>query len=209
MYQGTYPATGFPGSGAACTERAGCQMYGGRKFRLIEIRGDWKQHVSSFRLLHHYTASRICHQCKASRDRSLSFCDFSAHPAWEATTRSHQQFLLEEMGTPVNMLVYTAKFHYTMIKYDSMHSINLGCGLHANGSTIYELLKLRWWGPGDRSTVFRSAYRSFRDFLKVHKIQSSQPVFKPWMLVTSGEEYCFFASKVADCPNNSRLSLAA
>ena len=206
-YQGTYPATGFLGASAACAERAGLQMHGGRRFRLIEVRGDWKQHVQVFRLLHFYTGSRICHQCKASRDPRLSFYDFVARPAWLATTRSHQEFLMEEIGYPINALIYTAKFHYTMIKYDSMHSVNLGCGLHANGSAFHELLKIRWWAQGERAVQFRSAFRSFREFVKRHHVESSQPVFKPWMLVTGGEEYCYFATKVGGFPNGHKLGV--
>ena len=196
MYVGTYPATGFRGSALACPGRAGMEMYKGRRFRLIEVRGDWKQHVQAFRLVHYYTGWRICHQCKASRGSNLSFCDFQARPAWKATVRSHREFLLEELGSPINMLIFTAKFHYQMIKFDSMHTVNLGCGLHANGSAWFELLKLSWFGQGDRGQLFRNAFRSFKNFTRSHQIPTSQPVFKPWMLVMSGEEYCFFATKV-------------
>ena len=94
------------------------------------------------------------------------------------------------------MLVYVAKFHYTILKWDSMHSVNLGCGLFANGGAWFELLKINWFGYGDKNTQFRNGFRMFKQFLKLHKVESSQPLFKPWMLVTTGEEFCFFVSKV-------------
>ena len=201
MFQGTYPATGFRGRPASCMEKAGLQMFQGRKLRLIELRADWKQHAESFRLVHHFTCRRICHQCQAARDGNIRFTDFNENPAWKPTIRTHREFLLEEIGDPVNMLVYSAKFDYRMIKWDSMHATNLGCGLHANGSVLHELLKVSWFGEGERSVLFRSAYRRFREFLKMHKIPSSQPVFKTWMLVSSGEEYCYFASKAIAVEN--------
>ena len=203
MYSGTYPATGLRGAATLYPGKSGLEMYGGRKFRLIEVRGDWKQHVQSFRLIHYYTGTkiRICHQCKACRDNNLSFVDFQVRPAWKSTVRTHREFLLEELGSPLNMLVYTARFHYAMIKFDSMHTVNLGCGLHANGSAWFELLKVNWFGQGDRHLLFRNAFRNFKHFTKSHRIETSQPVFKPWMLVTTGDEYCFFTTKVRGCRN--------
>ena len=205
MSQGVYPNTGFrggappqiPGLGPML-QAPGHYIYPeALRFRLTEIRADWKEHVSSFRLQHHYTCRRICHQCEASRSAtSYPFTDFRQNASWLQTFRTNQQFLLEEMGDPANMLVYTAKFHFTILKWDTMHSINLGAGLHANGGAWFELLKIKWFGEGDKNIVFRSAFRLFKRFLTRNKIQCSQPVFKPWMLATGGEEYCFFASKV-------------
>ena len=203
MFEGKWPSTGFRGLPVDMA-KAGSEIYSGARFRLVEVRGDWKQHAEGFRLNHKYTTFRICHQCKASRDMRTSFCDFRAQPAWLPTTRTHQQFLLEEIGEPVNSLIFVAQFHYSMIKFDSMHSVNLGCGLHANGSSLYELLKISWFGVGERPVLFRSAYSRFRNFIRQHNIMSSQPVFKTWMLVTSGEEYCFFASKAQGIVNQKQ-----
>ena len=205
MYVGVYPGAGFrggvppsiPGLGIDF-QRVGDEMYpGGRTFRLTEIRADWKEHASSFKLHHHFICNRICHQCLASRtDRAFPFTDFRLNPSWLNSIRSNRQFLLEEMGEPTNMLVYVAKFDYSIIKWDAMHTVNLGCGLFANGGCWFELLKVQWFGNGDKATQFRTAFRMFKRFLQRHNILSSQPVFKPWMLVMTGEEYCFFASKV-------------
>ena len=200
MFVGKYPATGFRGAPIPQEGKAGCYMYGGQKLRLVEVRGDWKQHVESFKLVHHYTSMRICHQCLASRaDPAVPFCDFRRNASWKGTIRSHQQFLLEEVGEPINSLLFVARFDYTMIKYDAMHSVNLGCGLHANGGAFYELMKVFWWGRVDQGSVFRNAYRSFKDFLRRFNIQCSQPQFKTWMLVSKGDDYCFFASKASSC----------
>ena len=210
MYRGIYPAAGFrggtppsiPGLGLDF-QRAGDPIYpGGRTFLLTEIRADWKEHASSFRLQHHFTCNRICHQCLASRtDPAFPFTDFRLNASWRGSMRSNRQFLLEELGDPVNMLVYVAKFHYTIIKWDAMHAVNLGCGLFANGGAWFELLKIQWFGNNDKPTQFRIAYRMFKRFLQRNNIVSSQPMFKTWMLVMTGEEYCFFASKVGICLN--------
>ena len=205
MFRGIYPGTGFSGgppltipSWGLDRQAPGTALFPeGWTFRLTEVRADWKGHVASFRLKHHFTCNRICHQCLASRvDPAYPFTDFTRNPKWLSSMRTNRQFLLEEVLEPVNMLVYVAKFHYTILKWDSMHSVNLGCGLFANGGAMFELLKINWFGHGDRHLQFRKAYRMFKQFLKLHKIDSSQPLFKPWMLITTGEEYCFFVAKV-------------
>ena len=63
---------------------------------------------------------------------------------------------------------------------------------------MYELLKLNHFGADDKAAVFRRAYSRFKAFTKSNGIQCSQPVFKPWFLVSrgQGEEFCYFASKV-------------
>ena len=202
MFEGKYPSTGFRGSQGPSLgpfQVPGSSMYSGRKVRLVELRGDWKHHMAIFRLKHGFNSNNICHRCSASRtDASMAFSDFSLHPGWKATLRSHEQILREEMGDPLNLLVYVAKFDCDMIKFDSMHTVQLGCGLHANGSALFELFKVEWFGSGtrDKNILFTAAYKNFKSFLRLHEVACSQPAFKPWMLVSSGTEYCFFASKV-------------
>ena len=174
-------------------------MYAGdRKLRLVELRGDWEHHVQVFRLKHFYAANDICHKSRASKvNPAIPYTDFRKRPSWKATERTHQEFLLEEIGTPTNSIVFIAGFHCRMLRIDTMHTVNLGVGLFANGGAMFELLKLNHFGAGDKATIFRGAYSCFRAFTKRHHIQSSQPVFKPWFLVSKGqgEEFCYFASK--------------
>ena len=207
MYQGTFPAAGFRGSPSPSLgthQKAGAEMYGGRRLRLIELRGDWEHHANTFRLTHYYACKNICHLCGASRDDDgLSFTDFRANPVWKSTLRSHAQFLAEEIGEPLNCLIYVAGFNMNMIRFDTMHTVNLGCGLFSNGSGFYELMKLGWFAGSSKPEKFIDAYRKFRSFTRKHKIDCSQPQFKPWMLVNGVEEYCFLASKAtcSSCEN--------
>ena len=171
-------------------------MYGGSVLKLCEIRGDWKQHVQGFKLAHYYNCNNICHCCRASRvDPSVAYTDFGKFASWKQTIRSHREFLLEELGEPFNGLIYVKDFHFSMIRWDPMHTVNLGCGLFANGGAFHELFKVDWFLGPDKIAQWRAAYTAFRAFCRTHKVECSQPVFKPWMLITCGEEYCWFASK--------------
>ena len=201
MFTGVYPRRGFKGKPGPSLGHAkpGTPMYDGRKLRLIELRGDWEHHVQVFKLKHFYAANDLCHICRASKvNAAVPYTDFRVRPIWRGTERTHQEFLLEEIGNPPNSIVYIAGFHYRMIRIDTMHTVNLGVGLFANGGAMFELLKLNYFGEGDRASIFRRAYSYFKVFTKRHHIETSQPVFKPWFLVAKGqgEEFCYFASKV-------------
>ena len=63
----------------------------------------------------------------------------------------HREFLLEELGEPNNGLIYVKGFHYAMLKFDSMHMVNLGTGLFTNGSALFELFKLNWFPGPDKA----------------------------------------------------------
>ena len=201
MYTGVFPTAGYggaPGPVVGVHQKPGAYMYNGRRFKLCELRGDWKHHASTWRLAHHYTCNNICHICKASRcDPEVPFTDFRKQPAWKNTVRSHQQFLAQEMGEPWNMLAYVAGFHYRMLKFDVMHTVHLGIGACCNGGCFFELLKLQWFPGSDKHAIFRAAYKDFKAFCRKVKVVCSQPVFKPWMLLSSTDEYCIFAAKAA------------
>ncbi|CAE7566096.1 ppk25, partial [Symbiodinium sp. CCMP2456] len=233
MLQGTYPRRDFVESSGARSQLLGnCKpgepMYGGRIFKLSALRGDWKHHVNTFKLKQYYNSNNTCHCCRASRvDRACLYTDFSANAAWKRTIRTHREFLNESIGEPLNALILTAGFHYSMLRFDSMHSVNLGCGLFTNGGALFELFKIGWF-PGDSDAAqWRAADQNFRCFLQKHKIACSQPAFKSWMLVLRGEEYCYFATKAYNSrvitswlaeeankaalqhPGNRRISLTA
>ena len=199
MFRGTYPAKDLAGRDLAyASVKPGDQMYGGVRVRLCELRGDWKHHAQSFKLAGHFTAKNICHACRASRsDGAVSMTDFRREPAWLGTVRTQAEFLTEQLQEPINSLVYVAGFHYSMLRFCSMHVVQLGTGLHANGGGMWELLKVGHFQGRDRHAQFRAAFRSFREFLNAHKIVCSQPQFKTWMLVNTGEEYCFFVAKAS------------
>ena len=207
MYKGDYPTRSFENEEL---QPDGCYipgrpMYecGGHKirFRLTEIRGDWKHHQQVWGLVKAaFTSNNVCHVCEASRtNASCSMLEFTRQPAFLQTTRSHRTFLTQIMGNHVCSLIFIRQFHYSMIRWCSMHSIQLGAGLFNNGGCFFELMKVSWFPGNSPTECYRSAYRKFKDFINVHKIKCGQPVFKPWMFVSSGEESCTFRSKDPRC----------
>ena len=200
MYQGVCPEASFNGEPLkpSALYVPGRPLFHNLRFRLTEIRGDWKHHQQVWGLVRAaFTSNNVCHCCQASRsDASVSMLDFSAQPRWAATIRSHATFINEIMSSPGCNLIFVRKFHYSMIRWCSMHCVQLGVAQFLNGGCWFELTKVSWF-PGQSETErFRGAYRKFKTFLRLHKIkQRSQPVFKPWMYVSTGEESCTLRAK--------------
>ena len=66
---------------------------------------------------------------------------------------------------------------------------------------LFELFKVGWFHGDDKASKLRHAFLRFKQFIRKHKIDCSQPPFKSFMYVTNGEEYCYFGSKASwhDC----------
>ena len=200
MYTGIAPTTGFDDQPLKrdALQTPGEPMYKGVGFRLTEIRGDWKAHQSIWGLMRAaFTSNNVCHVCEASRvNPSTSMLEFSRNPGWLATTRTHATFLSDLMNDDGCNLMYIRKFNFRMLRWCSMHSIQLGCGLFLNGGCWYELQKVGWFPGTTAHEQCRSAYRSFKSWLKTNKVECTQPAFKPWMFVCNAEESCSLRSKV-------------
>ena len=201
MYSGVFPSKSLAGDDLRSLGpdmKPNDPMYKGYRFRLVELRGDWKHHARAFKLVNHWSCNDICHCCRASKaNPQFPYTDFSRQPAWAATTRSHAEFLTEQLNAPINSLVYTARFHYGFIRFCSVHAVNLGIALFCHGSVLFELFKLNWFAGIDKGSMLRHAFISFKEFCKKHKIQCSQPPFKSYMYVTTGEEYCYLGTKAS------------
>ena len=202
MYSGKCPATTFTGDDLQPTgsTRPGKDLFdGGLRFRLTEVRGDWKHHQTVWGLCNAaFTSNNVCHICRASRTNpTFSMLDFTAEPGFARSTRSHLEFLTETMSARGCNLIYVKGFHYRMVRWCSMHTTQLGVGQFLHGGCFYELMKVRWFDGGNPAERYRNAFRKFKAFINLHRIKCSQPTFKPWMYVSTGEESCTFRSKVS------------
>ena len=96
MYSGVFPSKSLAGDDLRSLGpdmKPNDPMYKGYRFRLVELRGDWKHHARAFKLVNHWSCNDICHCCRASKaNPQFPYTDFSRQPAWAATTRSHAEF---------------------------------------------------------------------------------------------------------------------
>ncbi|CAE7815160.1 ppk25 [Symbiodinium sp. CCMP2456] len=201
MYSGKFPEKNLAGDDLQSLGpdmKPNDPMYMGYKFRLVELRGDWKHHARAFKLVSHWSCNDVCHCCRASKaNAQFPYTDFAEEPRWATTIRTHAQFVQEQLNEPINSLLYTAKFHYSFIRFCSVHTVQLGIAQFCHGGVLWELSRLEWFGGNDKASMLRNAFISFKEFTRKHKIQCSQPPFKSYMYVTSGEEYCYLGTKAS------------
>ena len=174
----------------------------GFRCRLWEMRGDWKHHYQTFGLKSTWMSDYCCHRCLATKSKPahLSYVDFSSQPRWLSTERTHAQFLSEQLpeDRSWNPILYTMGFNFRMVRICSMHTCQLGIGLHLNGSALRELLDASVFPGANASERFAKAFSHFRQWTRQHGISCSQSCFKPYMLISkSGEEFCYLQTKDA------------
>ena len=171
----------------------------GFRCRLWELRGDWKWHFQCWGLQSNWMADGICHMCAASKSKAPLYHDFTATPSWLSTVRTHEDFVLQQLPRTrcFNAMMHTIGFHYRMLRWCAMHTLHLGCGLHANGSAFHELLLHDHFPGTSEQSRFVAAFALFKNWCKASDISCSQSAFKPYMLVAKGEEFCYLQTKVS------------
>ena len=205
-YLGKNPATDVEGRPWVGDPRFPPGQDIGFRCRLWEVRGDWKWHYQCFSLKSTWMSGAVCHVCRASKSKpnEPSYVDFTSQPAWLRTCRTHATFIEDQLPNdrPCNALCYAFGFDYKCIRFCSMHVTNLGIGLCANGGALHELLEHNVFDGDTPTDKFRSAYVRFKSWCSANRVACSQPCFKPYMLVTKGEEYCYFQTKETDLQTN-------
>ena len=113
---------------------------------------------------------------------------------------SFEEFMATEipLASPyANALLWTTGFQFRMLRACGMHTIQLGVGLHLNGSALQTLVDFQHFGPPPIRQQLATAWEAFRSWKLGHGIQCSQPQFRPFMLVSNTEDMCVFKTKVA------------
>ena len=171
----------------------------GNTFSLFELRGDWKHHWQTFGLRDHWRCNLVCHRCSASKtDVDNRYWHFVAQPCWLQTEKTLLQFFNQQVDVASPFacsLLATPGFHHRQIRWCSMHCVNLGVALDANGSALKTLIDANFYGEGTLSDVFCAAWRSFKRWKQQHRLSCSQPAFKPWMLITTADDFCLLKTK--------------
>ena len=118
-------------------------LYRGLRFRLSEIRGDWKAHQHTWGLNKAaFTSNNVCHVCQASRTTAC----------W-TLQRGHEYSRVQ--------FDLCSRVPLRMIRWCSMHSVQLGIELFSNGACFYELMEVGWFPGNTPAERYRSAFRKF------------------------------------------------
>lgn len=159
----------------------GTPIFGGRRFILTELRGDQVWHKFLWRHLRWWRSRDVCFRCKAVSKDGPCYWDCGDAAAWRSTEISTIEFLAE--GVPSDLLCPFALCHgfdISTIQHCSMHTVNLGLAFTFNGSTLYHLLNIGWFGSPETPLLDRlnHAYDDFLIFCRIEKVRCSQKRFR-------------------------------
>ncbi|CAL1145496.1 unnamed protein product [Cladocopium goreaui] len=122
---------------------------------------------------------------------------------WQAGLSRKQDV---ETLTFLGPLLQLPAFQVEMIRWDGMHTINLGADLWVIASVIKKLFEYDLFGgtdmdEGDRLLI---AYDDFRTWARTNKVQHSVPKFRPWRFRSKQHPWPELQSKAY----NARVMLA-
>ena len=189
----------FPGSTPEvqlCEKRAamaGKSIAEGRRFALVELRGDWEWFYSLFQFKVYWRSVECCWLCLAN---TTNYADFSDNAPWLAQGRSHQGFMADVCGDP-GPLAAVPGFHMQMLKPCSMHTVNLGLGCDLNGALLVDAITEfpAQFGGGTTAEKLRQAHDLFKLWARANAMPHSQPMFTEASLHISETGYVSHSAK--------------
>lgn len=168
--------------------------------KLTEVRGDWSWHKKIFRFERcSWNGIQMCHHCPAlaaSQDAADLYWNFENNN-WDSHLFSLDEFIDYRMPRRAMCpLVGIPGFHPSVVRWCLMHVCDLGLLFVCNGSSMNLLLRAGWFGSEPDipiSVKLSRAYVSFKDFIKLNKIECSQPEFTENMIFKKNSDVLFTA----------------
>ena len=121
----------------------------------------------------------MCRDCRAhKKDPALLYSDIGETANWRNHPRSHAAYLASARDVVLPALVLIPGWNLALRRYDLMHVLFLGIGLHVVGSCIVQLAFVRYW-PAPRSLApqLRLAWVRFSERARLNGVSCSQPRF--------------------------------
>ncbi|CAL1139825.1 unnamed protein product, partial [Cladocopium goreaui] len=191
-FEGLHPMTGVGGKPLSQHEQscAGQPLSrSGAKWALTELRGDWEFHVQTWRPRASWQANRVCFRCPAlAKSTQPSYLYWNHHGeecGWESEEYGLAGFMAHALkDTNLCPLLTLSMFrHPSILRWCTMHTLNLGLVFSANGGSLILLAEdLGYFGAGDFDDRLDAAYKHFVAYCRSRHISHSQPPFTPKMV---------------------------
>jgi hypothetical protein len=105
-----------------------------------------------------YNQNNVCRMCKASKiRRNVLYTEIGEDASWRAHPRTHESYL-ETHADHLPHFVNIPGWHLSLHRFDLMHTLFLGVGLHLVGSVLMHLVQLGKWGGGTLRDQLRRAW---------------------------------------------------
>ncbi|CAE7257579.1 unnamed protein product [Symbiodinium sp. CCMP2456] len=202
-FTGRYPATAMDGTPltGVKAKKAGTEFAFGTRWVCAELRGDWKWHERTLRLLRTPVSKRMCFLCNAeASDGHLRYYDILDGAAWRSSQLDLNSFLQGAIRPGARSPFLDLRgFDISMIRFCSMHVCNLGLVHTASGGALEALLREGHFGgyiAGDATslkTCLQTAFMEFQQWRRSNKTPCSQKAFAPRHLWKAQHGYYFTA----------------
>eukprot|EP00435_Cladocopium_sp_Y103_P071164 s317_g36.t2 len=154
----------------------------GAKFALTECRGDWEYHVDVWRPCASWKSDTVCFRCPAlaKGEAGNLYWNHGDGCTWESEEFGLESFVARRLkeNNLCPLLSLRMFTHPSLLRWCTMHTINLGLLFTANGGSLILLTEeLLYFGPGEFSVQLEEAYKHFLDFCRTRHIPHTQPPF--------------------------------
>ncbi len=196
---GKFPATDYLGrpwpARSSQAKVAGTLLAGGFKGIVVDFRGDWSWHKELWDC-RAWSGLEICHACRATLDGERTWTDFSEVALWRRSPqRTTEEYLQEHPAATRNRLCLLPGWQLGQIRWDVMHSVNLGVARLAGACGILDLVSRGVFGQGDLPMQLKAAWARFRTWCRRHRIQCNARRFTVGRLNAKGKNWPELSSR--------------
>ncbi|CAL1132282.1 unnamed protein product [Cladocopium goreaui] len=188
-FEGVHPRSGPGGRPltGADLARAGMPLCrSNMRFSVTELRGDWEFHRDVWRFTASWQGQQVCYRCAAGTKGDEAYLYYNGGPTsrWLHEEFSLEQFLARRLkDRQLCPLRHLKGFHHTIIRFCSMHTLNLGLLYVCNAGALLLLCEdFEYFGTGTFAEQLDVAYQDFLAFCRSKRIPHSQPPFLPRMV---------------------------
>ena len=160
-------------------------LHAGSPYAVTEMRGDWQWHVRFWKLSCWWARPHICHACDATSGNWQQ-----VHTDHQA--RSHANFVVNCLPRYVNPMATIQYFNASMLRFCSMHCINLGILQYLLGSVVVLLAETYdFFGAGSWEVRLTELLHRFKLWASASRIPHSQSSITKGMLFHSKQHTDF------------------
>ena len=166
-------------------------------FAVVEYRGDWKYHIETWGYTQHWKAPKVCAKCTAARTARAGplFTDFGRD--WPR--RSSIEVIANLMGSSPCPFVLIPGFHNDIVRFCSMHTLNLGVLQTLVAEGLLWLRENDVFNGNDLDDRLRCCYIDFKAWARREGVVCSQRRFRASSLHLSDVDFPWMNCKAYNC----------
>ena len=162
---------------------------------VVDFRGDWSWHKGLWDI-RAWSSLEMCHSCRATLDEVLPWADFGEQAGWRlAPRRTTEEYLAEHRAVSRCRLCLVPGWHLSMIKWDVMHTVNMGIARLLGASGLLDLVARGLFGPGPLALQLKVSWSRFLSWCREHRIVCNARRFTPSRLNVKRRDWPELSSK--------------